>query len=128
MHNNSHIILEIYSAIITTFNVNNIYSKNRWWINQETKYMLLKRLFRLWFIYKKNFHRHDWKKIREFNQKTFQKKFVTKEKLDEMEELQIINNLYNCNFFRMVRFFFKKNKFCIFNLRYDNNIYIDMIS
>ena len=36
MHNNSHIILEIYSAIITTFNVN-IYSKNRWWINQKNK-------------------------------------------------------------------------------------------
>ena len=83
LHDNSHSIFEICSAIIITFNVN-ICSMNRWWINQETKYMLLERLFCAWFIYKKNFHHHEGKKIWEFNWKKFQKKFVAKEKLHEI--------------------------------------------
>ena len=43
------------------------------------------RLFRVQFIYKKKFDRYELKKIWEFNQKRFQKKFVTPQKLHEME-------------------------------------------
>ena len=47
--------------------------------------MQFKRLFHVQFIYKKNFHHHEQKKILEFNQKAFQKKFMTKEKLGKIE-------------------------------------------
>ena len=37
MHDNSNVILEICSAIIITFNVDNVCATNRLWINQEAK-------------------------------------------------------------------------------------------
>ena len=37
MHDNSNVILEICSAIIITFNVDNVCATNRSWINQEAK-------------------------------------------------------------------------------------------
>ena len=60
------------------FNMNNICSTNHWWINQEKKYMLLKRLFSVQITYKKNFHQHEWKKYGNSSKKHSRKKFVTK--------------------------------------------------
>ena len=85
MHDNSNVILEICSAIIITFNVDNVCATNRLWINQEAKCNAIEKTV-LCSIYIHEKSSSSWmKENMGIQPKTFQKKFVTKEKLDEME-------------------------------------------
>ena len=82
MHANSYIILKIYSTIIITFNVNNI-----WWINNESRnniYAIQETVPCSIYIQEK-FSSSWMKENIGIQPKSIPEKFMTKEKLDEIE-------------------------------------------